>query len=94
MLICENCGRIFDDTELDYKHTEEYGRISVCPYCGSEEISGAKTCNCCGLWVTDEEFEEGLCTSCASKTMKLFRELLIRNFSDEQIDFLSHTDCF
>ena len=94
MLICECCGSVFDETEMVIRHSFEYGQTQHCPICDSEEIESAIQCNYCGEWIVERESNEGFCEECASKTLKLFREVLINTFSEEQIDFLSHSDCF
>lgn len=94
MLRCENCGDIFDETELRVRHSHEYGDIESCPRCRSEEIQEVHRCSYCGEWISKNELEEGLCPKCAGETIRLFKDLLNNTFSEDQIFFLSRVDCF
>lgn len=94
MLRCENCGAIFDLTEMRVKYSREYGEIESCPCCNSEEIEEVIRCNYCGDWSPNEVLDEGFCPDCAGRTLRTFRELINNTFTEEQLDFLSRVDCF
>ena len=94
MLRCETCGAILDETELTLKRSTLYGVIEACPNCLGENIEEVKRCNYCGEWTSEGEIDQGFCPDCSGRTLRLFRDLINNTFTEEQIDFLSHSDCF
>ena len=66
--ICFECGRTFDETEIEtrrtYSHSDYYGYDgtyweddSLCPYCGSDAIDKCKTCEVCKCDVNPDTVE-------------------------------------
>lgn len=94
MVRCERCKGVFEERELDSRYSYDTGRYDVCPDCGGEDFEEVIRCENCGEWVSCEEADEGFCPDCAGKTLRLFREILADVFSEVQIDYLSHADCF
>ena len=56
MLVCENCGAVFEEEMVGKGYEEEKDR---CPNCGDWGIREAKKCHGCGEWCRDD-----LCDNC------------------------------
>lgn len=63
MLICIECGCLFEPDEIKYweeKHGLEHGPFeqhSGCPNCLGAYTDAVK-CSCCDEWIEDEEYVE------------------------------------
>ena len=73
---CYDCGSLIDEDELLTK-TEEYNRgefvdYAVCPYCGSEEVDEAKTCELCGEAFSPDKLGD-YCEDCEIELNAYFR---------------------
>lgn len=68
--ICTECGFVFDTPRRRNQHHIEnfYETVSVCPRCGSDEITLAAQCDICGEHFEKLEYdeEEGIyyCDTC------------------------------
>lgn len=90
MLRCERCGELFDEYELSRKWYDEFGWISECPHCGSEDYIEVDRCDQCGEWTDKDELlaNEGICDLCASKTLKAVAALLLNGLSHPQLMYI------
>ena len=84
MMICENCGEIFDEPEMIGQQRAVYSELDVtapevycCPACKSEDIFEAHECAVCGSLSADE-----ICSECkkrlnilADKAHRISREV-------------------
>ena len=92
MNICDNCGQTFDVPKItiDYDREITPGNISiyyVSPCCG-EDYSEAKQCMECGKWFSEQFIENGVCAYCMAKAINQFKQMVLTNFSKEQIEFI------
>ena len=66
MLICNNCGEVFDEPKIEREthglDCPPYEAIAVCPHCEDTDICEAKKCERCGEYFA--ELDEGLCDVC------------------------------
>lgn len=64
---CNDCNEIMSDSELDSRPCElgdslpPGSRVGICPYCGSEDLVEASTCDRCGTPIPPDEH---LCDNC------------------------------
>ena len=73
MLVCTNCGRVFeDDIAKKRLNGEEYYR---CPHCHDDELVEATKCKICGEYFYDED-NIGVCEECleVSETVEIALE--------------------
>jgi hypothetical protein len=67
MLICNECGEVFEEPKIIEEH-HPYGMTyatehwAVCPHCEETDFQEARQCTQCGEYVAD--LEEGLCEIC------------------------------
>lgn len=52
-MICNSCGRSFDEPKVEYEHHSELEVFQdepyyICPYCESDEIEKSDECSICG----------------------------------------------
>lgn len=56
MLICAECGAVFERAEVVYERhgldTPPYEERHVCPKCGGASLHPAHHCDVCGEWIT------------------------------------------
>lgn len=69
MLVCNLCGNVIDEDELEYYY-EAHGerRAEIC-HCGGEFVE-ATECACCGTWFDNEELN-GVCEVCLEEATTL-----------------------
>ncbi len=75
MLICLDCGAIFEQARIVFERhgldTPPYEELLVCPRCESTEIHPAHRCDVCGEWITDSYIKtadgERICGDCYSR---------------------------
>lgn len=61
---CNNCGVIFDHADVAYAR-EDYGEIhTICPMCGSPDLSETTSCRVCGNEFDEEDMKCGFCADC------------------------------
>lgn len=78
MLVCVNCGKIFDEeigTHTEYHgHSAYYNEVvdndAVCPDCHYGELVEATKCLVCGEWFYDENGVE-VCEVCIDKSANI-----------------------
>lgn len=72
MMICRKCNETFteDDRERGYTRGADDFTNDSCPYCGSESIMDAITCELC-----DEYSVDRLCEECKKDITKKLEEL-------------------
>lgn len=64
---CEECCEIFSDEEAEHRDAElgdsvpKGTKIAICPYCGSDDLIEADTCERCGTPIVPGEH---LCDGC------------------------------
>ena len=51
-MICNSCGRSFDEPKVEYEHHSELEVFQdepyyICPYCESDEIEKSDECSIC-----------------------------------------------
>lgn len=85
---CENCKELFPDYDVECKTEEDVHwwlddkpsqtfYFYYCPYCHSEDIAEAPTCEECGDWfLPDELDDDGLCANCREELNRLAAEYL------------------
>ena len=88
---CDNCGEVFDDTEIVTKTTWSYSNYighgggfpeteSFCPNCGSAEIYEATKCDLCGGYDFGDDFvyydNFTICEECADKLHGIAKALI------------------
>lgn len=93
MLRCNCCQEVFDDSEAMLWDSAQ-GWIDVCPKCHGDDLENVEQCQNCKEYFPDEMLIDDFCPECAAKTINAFQKLLAEKFTEEQINFLSHTDCF
>ena len=75
MLICLDCGAIFEQARIVFERhgldTPPYEELLVCPRCESTEIHPAYRCDVCGDWITNSYIKtadgERICGDCYSR---------------------------
>ena len=80
MLVCKECGEIFQEEDAgELIYTENLGEFSrretwmTCPNCGSDDITDAEKCECCGEWFDPDELsysdalDQRVCSECAKE---------------------------
>ena len=83
---CMNCGaEDFVPYEMHDEYTNPQLCYHVCPECGSEEIEDGNACTLCGRYAGDGS----VCDDCADNLRDRFHELLICNFTPEEIRALN-----
>lgn len=66
MLICNECNRVFDESEADNYdddygwnvengHIAAYQSVMCCPHCGSEDFEDATECNICSEYFRKDD---------------------------------------
>ena len=69
MFICNDCGAIFDNPEVEYEthglDSPPYERWLICPNCRSSSFEEALLCTRCYEYVT--ELTDDLCDECYSE---------------------------
>lgn len=90
MLICRNCNSVFSEEDRktvcenrgEFWGSPAFERISVCPVCGSDDISDAVKCDICGEYFdSDEAYYADIyrvCPVCKDKAEKKYREWAAR----------------
>lgn len=90
MMVCTHCHQEMDESEV---RTDRYGE-SVCPYCGSDELSEAVRCALCDEWTPEEDCKYYtayteipprrvcFCTSCTKRTLIAFDRVVQENFGE------------
>ena len=79
-LKCEDCGEVFkvDDAARRPPRLEDgllpWDSVTVCPYCGSEEVVELRKCELCGAPITDET-ESSFCEDCRDDIDYSFKDL-------------------
>ena len=82
---CRNCGaEDFTPKYINYGFCDSQMGVPVCPSCGSSEIDIGISCPLCGRFTTD-----AYCGDCENNLRERFHELLISNFSAEEIKALN-----
>ena len=92
MLICNNCGRLLDESELvRYRDRDTLETFSCCPQCGDYDSDIAERCPVCGEYVSENELDDnfGLCKECRDSTEKLFKNMMDSTFTAEQRECLN-----
>lgn len=84
MLICNECGAIFDESEMRIIHDDPspsgvslapgYYEYGVCPKCGDDDIDEAERCYLCGEWISKHRNE--ICMDCEIKLREDYEELI------------------
>ena len=77
---CNNCEKIFEETELDAG--ENYFRmpIYICPNCRSEDLEECDTCELCGEYIEPDTM---FCRDCREE-IKTTWENMIHGLSKER----------
>ena len=86
---CTDCQSIIDEDEL-LTRTEDYGEgnyvdFAVCPYCGSDEVDEAKTCELCGEAFNPDELGN-FCDECWIDLGNYFRLAVEALMKDYKLD--------
>lgn len=69
MLVCNRCGEVIHEDELEYSR-EDYGEMTPDPcHCGGEFVE-ATECACCGEWFDNEDLN-GVCEVCLEEHTNL-----------------------
>ena len=70
MLVCTNCGSVYEEEEVRRKRYDEelhYTEVYYkCHHCGDDELVEATECEICGEYFYDEE-GLGICEECFEK---------------------------
>ena len=78
---CRDCG---DDGFYPVVYADEWDDRELCPTCGSERIEWGNKCPLCG------RYADGIyCADCEQNLRDRFHELLICNFTPEEIRALN-----
>lgn len=92
MMICEDCGAVFEDSAvIERRHINRVGEENeppdyLCPNCHSGETASAEKCNICGEWHGYYEVYDGVCNECAEKLEEKIKDIVYRNFSVYEVD--------
>ena len=92
MIICNNCGRLLDESELvRYQDSDTLETFSCCPQCGDYDSDIAEKCPVCGDYTSVNELDDnfGLCKECRDKTQKTFELLMDLTFTVAQRECLN-----
>ena len=92
MLICNNCGRLFDESEaVRYRDSDTLETYSLCPSCGDYDSDIAVKCPVCGEYASENELDDnfGLCKECRNNTEKLFKNMMDSIFNAAQLECLN-----
>ena len=82
---CRNCGaEDFTPKYINYGFCDSQMGVPVCPSCGSSDIDIGISCPLCGRYA-----EEIYCADCEQNLRERFHELLICNFTPEEIRALN-----
>lgn len=86
MLICENCGEVFDESALKTDYEPHGEPIGVCPMCGSSFLKEAKFCRECHEQYDEDDLTCGLCDDCIKEkiTLDSFLEFGLGECDDEE----------
>lgn len=101
MLMCRECGHVFEmpGRHLDNSDSFEFSSLwerEGCPHCGGN-FCEAKQCSQCGEYITPEQARFGLCADCEIRADARFKELMAKNFTPNEIDYLNNQydgECF
>ena len=89
---CNDCCEIFDESEADSRETvlgdsmPPGTRVALCPYCGSDDLEEADTCERCGTPIPPDEH---LCDDCRDDLGYGVRSL-IESFRGDVLDGERH----
>lgn len=77
-MICNNCGRVFDEPATAYQYHMEiddnrYRAYPICPYCESEEIEESDVCCICD---NDKQKTSDYCENCDAAIHELVGNLI------------------
>lgn len=92
MLICNNCGRLFDESEaVRYRDSDTLETFSCCPQCGDYDSDIAEKCPVCGDYTSVNELDDnfGLCEICRNNTESIFKHLMDSTFTAAQRECLN-----
>ena len=90
-LKCEDCGEVFkaDDAARRPSRLEDgllpWDGVTLCPFCGSEELVELRKCELCGDPITDDE-SSNLCEDCRGEIDYAFMDLFIGLEERLQVD--------
>jgi len=92
--ICLDCGSVLTADELVTKYERHpYGdgvaseSFQVCR-CGSDAWTEAAQCEDCGIWLAEDEIDDGLCPCCRTEAVQKLTVFLLQNFSEQQRTWL------
>lgn len=92
MFICNNCRRLFDESEaVRYSDSDTLETFSLCPECGDCDSDIAERCPVCGEYASENELDDnfGLCKECRNNTEKLFKNMMDSTFTVAQRECLN-----
>lgn len=64
MVMCGECGEVFEDSEIKRVRHSDGDAWDECPYCGSDELRDVEQCDECGRWEAPEDIYHGICSDC------------------------------
>ena len=96
MLICNECGEIFEDGDAEIVRDDRgfcgsesvCESLAVCPSCGCDDLADAGYCEVCGEWRDAELIDDGICHDCRRQTKISFDRLLLNFFTPLQLKAL------
>lgn len=90
MLICYNCGEIFDEWDIKYEK-EPHGEIrGHCPNCLDDQFGEPEECARCGKYYPPTRMAGAYCEDCRDDLLERAREAIADVLDEEEIGYLEH----
>lgn len=90
MLICHNCGMVFDELDMQWQIEPHGERRGVCPNCHDDQIGEAEWCPRCGEHYPPSKMSGRRCDECKSDMLRLLREATVGVLDTEDLDYLEY----
>ena len=88
MLICYNCGTIFDESDIKYE-AEPHGEYrGHCPCCLDEHFGEAEWCSHCNDYFFPHQMAGKFCGECKSDLLKRLRAAASKELYADERDYL------
>lgn len=91
MLICYNCGELFDEWEIRYE-PEPHGEMrGHCPNCGDDQFGEAEECTRCGHHYPPSRMAGSYCEECREELLGRIRRAVLHalnELNEEEVDYL------
>lgn len=88
MLICYNCGELFDEWEIKLE-PEPHGEMrGHCPNCGDDQFGEAEECTRCGHHYPPSRMAGSYCEECRDDLLDRVRGAILDLLNEEEIGYL------